>query len=47
MSGTVYGKDNVIYTYSIDKFSSDVTTSAGFFTMNVKDYPDADVVDLR
>ena len=47
VSGTVYGKDNVIYTYSIDKFSSDVTTSAGFFTMNVKDYPDADVVDLR
>ena len=47
VSGTVYGKDNVIYTYSIDTFSSDVNTSAGFFTMNVKDYPDADVVDLR
>jgi len=47
VSGTVFGKDNITYTYSIDKFSSNVPTSADFFVMNVKDYPDADVVDLR
>jgi len=47
VSGTVFGKDNVTYTYSIDLFSSNVTTSPTFFTMNPKDYPDADVVDLR
>lgn len=47
VSGTVFGKDNVTYTYSIDKFSNDVATTANFFTMNTKDYPDADVVDLR
>ena len=47
VSGTVYGKDNVTYTYSIDKFKHDISTAEGFYTMSVKDYPDADVVDLR
>ncbi|MCK5857294.1 MAG: outer membrane lipoprotein carrier protein LolA [Bacteroidales bacterium] len=47
VSGTVYGKDNVTYTYSIDTFATNVATADGFFTMNVNEYPDADVVDLR
>ena len=47
VSASVFGKDNVTYTYSITKFSKDVTTGATFFTMTTKDYPDVDVVDLR
>jgi len=47
VSGTVYGKDNVTYTYTIDKFTPDAELEANYFTMNLKKYPDADVVDLR
>jgi len=47
VSASVYGKDNAVYTYSIDKFTYDVATNEGFFKMNTKDFPDADVVDLR
>ena len=47
VSASVYGKDNVTYTYSINKFVHDITTSAGFFTMKTSDFPDSEVVDLR
>jgi len=47
MSGTVYGKDNVIYTYTINEYLVDVDIDANYFVMNLKDYSDADVVDLR
>ena len=47
LSGSVYGKDNVTYTYTIDKFVADLDVPETYFQMNVKDYPDADVVDLR
>lgn len=47
MSASVFGKDNVVYTYSIDKFLYDVSISEGFFTMKTSDYPDSEVVDLR
>ncbi len=47
MSGTVYGKDNVIYTYTINEYLVDVDIDANYFVMNLKNYSDADVVDLR
>jgi outer membrane lipoprotein-sorting protein len=46
-SGTVYSKDNITYTYTIDKFTPDVDVTDNYFKMDVKKYPDADVVDLR
>ena len=47
VAGTVYQKDNVTYTYTIDKFEGNLDIDDSYFTMDVKKYPDADVVDLR
>lgn len=47
VEGTVYNKDNVTYTYTVKKFESNITLPANYFTFNIKDYPDVDVVDLR
>lgn len=46
-SGTVYGKDNINYTYTIDKYEVDLNIDANYFIMDLKKYSDADVVDLR
>ena len=47
VSAAVYSKDNITYTYSINKFEHDVTVGTTYFTMDTKKYSDADVVDLR
>jgi outer membrane lipoprotein-sorting protein len=44
---TIYNKDNVTYTYIVDKFEHDLDLKEGYFKLNPKDYPDAEVVDLR
>ena len=47
VEGTIFNKDNVTYTYIVDKFQSNVTVPANYFTLNPKDYPDADVVRFK
>lgn len=47
VEGVIFNKDNVIYTYSVNQFTPNVKIPANYFTLNPKDYPDADIVDLR
>lgn len=47
VEGTIFNKDNVTYTYLVTKFESNIVIPANYFSLNPKDYPDADVVDLR
>ena len=47
VKGTVYNKDNVIYSYIVKKFESNITLPANYFTFDPKKYPDTEVVDLR
>ena len=47
VKGTIYNKDNVNYTYLVRKFQSNLKLPEGYFSFDVKQYPDAEVVDLR
>lgn len=47
LSGIVYNKDNVTYTYTVSKFTANVAVSDDLFKFNVKKYPDVEVIDLR
>ncbi len=47
VKATIYNKDNVTYQYIVEKFQHDVKVPEGYFKLNPKDYPDAEVVDLR
>jgi len=46
-SGTVFNKDNAEFRYKVDKMQPNVKVSPSTFTFNKKDYPDADIIDLR
>lgn len=47
ISGTIYNKDNVTYTYTVTKFTPNVTLNDSYFIMDTKKYKDAEVIDLR
>jgi outer membrane lipoprotein carrier protein len=47
VEGTIFNKDNVTYKYIVNKFQPNVSVPANYYVMSTKDYPDADVVDLR
>ena len=43
----IYEKDNVTYTFTVLKFETNLKLPANYFKMDVKKYPDSEVVDLR
>jgi len=43
----IYEKDNVIYTFSVDKFETNLSLPVGYFKIDASKYPDSEVVDLR
>ena len=43
----IYEKDNVIYTFSVEKFETNLQIPEGYFKIDPSKYPDFDVVDLR
>lgn len=47
ISGTVYNKDNITYTYTVTKFTANVAVADNYFVMDTKKYKDAEVIDLR
>ncbi len=47
VEGTIFNKDGVTYTYIVKKFETNLKLATNYFTLNPKDYPDAEVVDLR
>lgn len=47
VKGKIFNKDNVTYTYVVQKFIPNLKLDPNFFKVNLKDYEDMDVVDLR
>ena len=43
----IYEKDGVQYVFTVDKFSTNLTLSEGYFSIDPSKYPDSEVVDLR
>lgn len=44
---TIYEKDNVQYTFTVNKFSANLKLPANYFKLDTTKYPDCEVVDLR
>lgn len=47
VSGTIYNKDGVTYSYRVKDFTPNATVSSSYFVFDKKEYPDADIIDLR
>ena len=43
----IYEKDNVIYTFSVEKFETNLKIPTGYFEIDPSKFPDFDVVDLQ
>ena len=43
----IYEKDNVIYTFSVEKFETNLEIPKGYFEVDSSKFPDYDVVDLQ
>ena len=43
----IFEKDNVVYTFSVEKFETNLNLPEGYFTIDPSKYPDSEVVDLR
>ncbi len=43
----IYEKENVNYTFSVEKFETNLSLSTNYFNIDPSKYPDSDVVDLR
>lgn len=47
LSATVYEKNGTTYTYMIENFVPNKAIADSKFSFNEKDYPDADIIDMR